>query len=516
MKKNIIIILLLLGSTAVFCQIGAMGIEYRIDRQDIPYRKAPVSSSARDGEIWRPLKAYYYVQSEKPVIEYNCQYDIKGVLQQEKRNYINLNPSLISTIIIYNQTFTKEGFDFPDTLTRYYIQQEADYRPNYRIYYDYHYYDRYPQDSFYYVQYWENWNNITQEWEMQSKFYQGYFDTTLFVIREHVYSNYKDGEWIKYNGTRVLREYNEEGLVTANIIQEVNPQTGEYEMWRKLEYLYDADNIHIETHAYAPDADDWILFAKEIDIEYTEWYPNGQPGIVIAVANGPEYLSLADKRVKMKSYTLWSLFDNDEWTQYATYQHDWDLNGTKSHIETIDIYGEIYGDIYRYWIDGEFYDEREDFIQKLAEGILPDGTFWSSKDCFITSYHPEYDVCESYYRYELLCRDTTQGYDSTFMWLYEYFDWWNVTIPVSITESEPSGSAALTIFPNPVSGIVIISAESEIEQLNIFDITGRLVASPLPAGERVVFDAGTLPQGVYLVRALLKDGGVRRGKVVAR
>ena len=515
MKKNIIIILLLLGSTSVFCQTGTdIGIEYRIDRQDIPYRKTPVSSSARNGEIWRPLKGYYYYPAGEPIFEYNYQYDIKGVLQQEKTNYINLNPSLISTIIIYNQTFTKEGFDFPDTLTKYYIQQEANYRPNYRTYYDYHYYDRYPQDSFYYVQYTEGWNNITQEWEMQSKFYQGYFDTTLFVIREYVYSNYKDGEWIKYNGTRVLREYNEEGLVTANIIQEVNLQTGEYEMWRKLEYLYDENNIHIETHVYDPDADDWILFAKEIDIEYTEWYPNGQPGIVIKVAAGPEYLGLADKRVKKKSYTLWHLFDNEEWKQYATYKHDWDLNGTKSHIETIDIYGEIYGGIYLYWIDGEFYDEREDFIQTSSEGILPDGTFLGIKHGFLTTYHPEYDERDSYYFYQLLCENATQIYDSTFMWLYEYFDWWDVTQPVSITESAPSGTAALSIFPNPVSGMVIISAESEIEQLHIFDITGRLVASPSSAGERVVFDTAVLPQGVYLVRALLKDGGVRTGKVV--
>jgi hypothetical protein len=77
-------------------------------------------------------------------------------------------------------------------------------------------------------------------------------------------------------------------------------------------------------------------------------------------------------------------------------------------------------------------------------------------------------------------------------------------------------SAALSIFPNPVSGAVTIAASAEMQQLNVYDITGRLVASPSPAGERVVFDTGVLPQGVYLVRALLKDGGVQTGKVVVR
>ncbi|MCL1850479.1 MAG: T9SS type A sorting domain-containing protein [Bacteroidetes bacterium] len=33
----------------------------------------------------------------------------------------------------------------------------------------------------------------------------------------------------------------------------------------------------------------------------------------------------------------------------------------------------------------------------------------------------------------------------------------------------------LTIAPNPVSGIVTIFATDEIQQLDIFDITGKLV-----------------------------------------
>jgi hypothetical protein len=56
----------------------------------------------------------------------------------------------------------------------------------------------------------------------------------------------------------------------------------------------------------------------------------------------------------------------------------------------------------------------------------------------------------------------------------------------------------------------------EVQHLNIFDITGRLVGSRSPVGNRVDFDTGDLPAGVYLVQALLKDGGQRTGKVVVR
>ena len=510
MKKIIITFLLLLSSTSLFCQAWADGIiKVRMDREDLPYRIAPISSPARNGKIWRPLKGYLYWNPEEPRYEYNFRYDTKGVLQQESMKYC-VNP-LIRNIGLYNQTFTKEGFDFLDTITYYQILPGTDYIPDYRIYYDYHYYDRYPQDSFYYIEYTEGWNNITQEWEMRRKKYESYFDTTLFVIRERYAARYVNGEWVKEGyGTRILREYDEDGLVTSMIIQDWNFQTGEYEIWNKHLFFYDEDNIHIETHVYYPDANDWKLRQKLTDIEYTEWYPNSQPGMIIEVLNGPEKLGIADKRVKEKSYKSWEL--NDEWKQYWIYKHDWNLNGTKSHIDTA---YRFYDDAWHFYrTKANLYNERGDFIQRWVEGIWSDGTFWGEKSCFFISYHPEYDECESEYVYDQTYQESTQSWDSVFMWLYEYFDWWDVTQPVSIDESAPSASVALSIFPNPVSGMVIISAESEIEQLHIFDITGRLVASPSSAGERVVFDTGVLPQGVYLVRALLKDGGVRTGKVV--
>jgi len=513
MKKIFIIFSLLLGSTTLFCQIRADGIvELQIDRQNIPYKIAPVSSSARDGEIWRPLKGYYYLQvkSEDPMEEYDIRYDAKGVLQQENVKYYG--ESLIRVSAIYNQTFTKEGFDFYDTITFYQTLPGTDHIPTSRRYCDYHYYDRYPQDSFYYIEYIESWNNITQEWEKRQKLYQSYFDTTLFVQREFVYSNYVNGEWIKTSGAgvRILPEYNEDGRVSAHIIQYV-ASTGEYEMYRKDEFVYNEENVHIGTYFYEPNANDWKLKYKHTDIEYAEWYPNGQAGITF-LYTGLEYLGLANKRVKMTSRTVWQLNDDNEWELYYLNKHAWDINGTKSHIDTLyQFYDEAWHFRER---SGFLYDERGDCIQNLTEIVRTDGTYYGSKKCFLTSYHPTHDYPESFYRYELLYKASTQSWDSIFLELTTYFDWWDVTQPVSITESEPSGSAALSIFPNPVSGMVIIAAESEIEQLSIFDITGRLIANPLPTGERVVFDTGVLPQGVYMVRALLRDGEVKRGKIV--
>ena len=519
MKRLLIILSMLLGYTALFCQIQASGVvEYQIDYSNIPYKLKNTSSFERSDEIWRPLTANFYLELVSPTVPYainKYSYDQKGIKHQETAHYPG--DTWDYYVGVFNKTFTKEGFDFEDTLT-YYEKKGNTVIPSYRYYGDYHLYDRFPEDSFYYVSYRDIWNDATKEWQQASKRYQGHFDTTLFVIRELYSANFSNGEWIIYDGDRVLREYNEEGLATVHILQTYNKGTGEYETDRKNETVYNEDNIPVETHIYDYLGNDtWKLTVKSTDLQYAEWYLNGQELIKIDVLDGPEYVGIADKRVKIKSFMQWRLNDNDEWVKYATVKTEWDINGTKSHIDTAYLF---YDDIPSlYYMFGNLYDERGNYIQRWYERFSPPDMYGNielvsgSKYCFHTSYHYLYDYPEIESQWNWLYNRPAQQWDSTFLQRREYYDWVNVN-PVSITEPEPSASATLSIFPNPVSGVVTITAGSEMQQLNIYDITGRLVESRSPAGERVVFDTGALPQGVYLVRALLRDGGVRTGKVV--
>ena len=522
MKRIFIIILsMLLSSTALFSQTRIDGtIEYRVDAQNIPYKVKPVSSPARNGEIWRPLMSDFYLELISPTIPYTqakYSYDKNGVLHKKTCN--DPRETWDYFVGIYNETFTKEGFDFEDTLT-YYEKKGNTVIPSHRYYGDYHFYDRFPEDSLYYVVYYETWNDATKEWEPLYKQYYGYFDTTLFIIREIHSAELIDGEWIKNSGTRLLREYNEESVVISQIVQKCNPQTGEYETTDKSEYFYDENNIHNETYFYYYVDGSWKLAIKVTDIQYVEWYPNGQPGIGIIVYGEPEYVGIADKRVKIKTETEWILNDRDEWEKYSLRNYYWDIGGTKSHLDTVFLYLNDVG--YLYYIGRDLYDERGNATQNWTEYYSAPDEYGNSslysgkKYCFHTSYHSQYDYPETESEWEWKYNLTTQEWDSTFLQRLAYYDWIDVSKPISITEPAPSASVALSIFPNPVSGVVTISATSAMQQLSIYDITGRLVASPSPAGERVVFDTGTLPQGVYLVRALLRDGGVRTGKVVVR
>jgi len=514
MKKSITILLLLFGATILFCQTrtGGMG-EYRIEVQELPYKATPFSMPDRNGAIWRPLNCYHHVDI-KPNAPYNerkYRYDTTGVLKQE--NVCYYGETWDWCIATCNETFTKEGLDFADTITRFKKQGDR-IIPVSRNYYEYHYYDVMPHDSFYYVDYREIWNDETKEWILSQKNYSGFFDTVLFIKRESCTYSYMDGDWIKSSGIRLSREYDENGLVTSQTGCFIFPGENEYELVDKREFFYNEENIHVETHIYNYFGDgSWKLVEKFTDYQYTEWYPTGVGGITVIMVGQPEYLPISGKRVKVKSATAWFMNDNDEWEQFLKYNHEWDINGTNSHIGTEYL---IFNDTwYPYLIIGYFYDEQGDFIGDSHEVFISDGTLIKGhKYGFKTCYHPEYDVPESYYKYEWYYRPSSKKWDSLFLDHYEYFNWWDVRYPVSITEPEATNSTALSIFPNPVSGVATISASEEIQQLHIFDITGRLVHSQSPASDRVVFDTGALPAGAYLVRAMTKDGGVQTGKLI--
>jgi hypothetical protein len=78
------------------------------------------------------------------------------------------------------------------------------------------------------------------------------------------------------------------------------------------------------------------------------------------------------------------------------------------------------------------------------------------------------------------------------------------------------GQQLLVIAPNPVSGMVTISATDEMQQLDLFDFTGRLLKSQTHASEQMSFNTEGLPPGIYIVQARLKEGNMQRGKLIVK
>lgn len=90
--------------------------------------------------------------------------------------------------------------------------------------------------------------------------------------------------------------------------------------------------------------------------------------------------------------------------------------------------------------------------------------------------------------------------------------------PVS-TDGTMLPEEAITVFPNPVhSGVLHAQLKSEhdgiIEEMQLFDQTGRLLIRQLPNARNGQLNASTLPQGLYLLK-IKTDKGVQTIKVIA-
>jgi hypothetical protein len=74
-------------------------------------------------------------------------------------------------------------------------------------------------------------------------------------------------------------------------------------------------------------------------------------------------------------------------------------------------------------------------------------------------------------------------------------------IPKILTGIEKVAGANITIYPNPVSNEMIISSgDFQHNKIEIFDATGRMVASKITIGEPVLRLPVHLSNGMYFVK----------------
>ncbi len=74
----------------------------------------------------------------------------------------------------------------------------------------------------------------------------------------------------------------------------------------------------------------------------------------------------------------------------------------------------------------------------------------------------------------------------------------------------------INIYPNPSSGIVTISSSLVIKNIDVFDVTGKLVFNQQNNNKQTKseLDLSQLSNGIYFIHALTENGGVGKSKVV--
>ena len=70
------------------------------------------------------------------------------------------------------------------------------------------------------------------------------------------------------------------------------------------------------------------------------------------------------------------------------------------------------------------------------------------------------------------------------------------------SDNEPLSQKWMTVFPNPTSGMISIEADGEIERIDIFDYTGRCVAT---FEHQSSVDLSGFAAGLYTLRCTLPD-----------
>jgi hypothetical protein len=86
--------------------------------------------------------------------------------------------------------------------------------------------------------------------------------------------------------------------------------------------------------------------------------------------------------------------------------------------------------------------------------------------------------------------------------------------PTGINEADIN--KLITIYPNPVSDwfMITILNHAEIDKIEIYDVTGKLLASYPSVTSPATIEGSTISSGIYIVTAITSDGKIARSKVV--
>jgi hypothetical protein len=467
-----------------------------------------VTPFIRGGNGWEPSSADYYSKSDtiiNGVRNYLLGKD--GRIEKEITMYFEGYKFTGMSIVIMNQTYTTSDGNWIDTIYYYSAGENDHFNPRMRIFLGYHYFDKTPIDSFYQEQVIQFWDQGSNNWRNHNKIILGYNNTLVeFPDRASGYIPWINNTWKLYNYLYDSVSYNEQGHVEELFMNRMY-DGGYYHTPYKIVFTNDEQGRYTHMTYYEKQGNDWVLIPNHPEFDNITWKEWNGFTYSSGGFHGGEIVS-PYKRTKIHSEDVY--FDGEK---KFFREKSWDVDGTKTHKDSI--YYVVEDKLYIASTEENIYNEHGDYVEwRNTAYSYPDENGKQT----LTHYSAMWYLYEYLDIYGLKKKMSYQinfdgeKFDTLFLEGIVIKSYQSV----SITDPPQSSEPTLRLVPNPVSGMVTISTTAEMQQLNIFDITGRLVGSQSPAGNQVVFDTGVLPKGVYLVQALLKDGGQRTGKMVVK
>lgn len=97
---------------------------------------------------------------------------------------------------------------------------------------------------------------------------------------------------------------------------------------------------------------------------------------------------------------------------------------------------------------------------------------------------------------------------------WAYFTVYGPDGPPTNIEETTKSSASITVFPNPSQGQFTWLSESEIQSIEVYNVSGQLIDMVRNTGKIAQIDISEQPSGIYYFKALESNGKEHTGKLI--
>ena len=452
--------------------------------------------------VWLPVKATEYQHLSNSVFKNEYEYSESGLLQKWN-NWYNIDGTNYIAEYIYNQTHLIEGEDVIDTITYHVYDNGGNPMPFRRFTYENYHAD------FWYASNDQTWEN--DQWTTTYRS-ETYLLDTLNVVGFR-YWDRRFNYGVLTEGYYRTLEFDERQNVSAVLRQNYVPETGKYELSGKNEYLYDENNICYENHFFLDYGNGWMPYS----MSYWKWaefhgFLNGD--LLYVEYGGVPDLYRPNKPAIQSSYYYDGGQFNFNWERH----NFWNVDGNPSVEEYV--YRKSGDSLYPEAFQGYYLDEHENLREYTIILMYPPGYqgehhdtcgYWKQTHI---NYYDERNRFYKYDMYQISFYENEGSMENEWLSTTVVDSFTYVLKPVNIEELLAESKSELKIVPNPSDGTVRITAEDDIAAITLYASDGRLAYSRDGTGKEMIVNTEGLAAGVYIVRALLRDGVVRTGKLI--
>jgi len=509
--KTILIIMLSGITHSIFAQ---QPMHVRHQKVDIPFyegnaiRANFLNRQTISDTIWLPAAVNFFwngILSERYIYEYHED----GLLKKLTTYNIYTGEEKLVGSIDYNNIYSNPLVDIPDTIFNngYIHPITGEYQPPYR-----YYYNNRQADSSFWEEYYQEWDEA--QWSAAQKTIYAHLMDTVTVSEFQDYAETYDGHGGITYGHKAFLIFDEQGNVIEALTEIYDAYNKKYRTARKDVYLYDDEGRCHTREQYIPiSSDTWRLDAKHANMKWFEFH------------------GFYDGHVLFFGYPAGDIFYDPplKHKNKLSYNEFWGLDGSSLVLGSID---SIKWEIEPFSCHRNSYSEEKciklreykDYNEHghvTAEGLLGYDKYWiipcASEliqyvvDDYINTYNGQglrYEYIWNNAWYPPFPGDTIDHITMTYI-----VDSFTYVGNVGLYEL-PLDKHTLLIVPNPANETVRITATDSIDSITFYASDGRLAYSQEGSGKEIIVNLHGLSQGIYLVQARLKDGGVQTGKII--